>query len=223
MSSAKKLETVLSLIQVAETNLKNAQNLILQLSQEKGLTLSPSTKTAGSKSREEETSLEVQEGYFDGESMVGDNGQIYPVPQNYASKTQLIVGDRMKWILTNDRDIFKLIQPAARQRVTGTFNIEGDNYVVLVDEYPAPIKILKASATYAIKNLGLKPGDEVALYVPKDTTPTWGAFIAVVRATDESEKPTISSQDDINEALEEDIISELKLNEDGPASAVDYF
>jgi hypothetical protein len=129
----------------------------------------------------------------------------------------------MKWILTNDRDIFKLIQPAARQRVTGTFNIEGDNYVVLVDEYPAPIKILKASATYAIKNLGLKPGDEVALYVPKDTTPTWGAFIAVVRATDESEKPTISSQDDINEALEEDIISELKLNEDGPASAVDYF
>jgi hypothetical protein len=95
--------------------------------------------------------------------------------------------------------------------------------VVLVDEYPSPIKILKASATYAIKNLGLKPGDEVAIYVPKDSTPTWGAFIAVVRATDESSKPTISSQDEANEALEEDIISELKLNEDGPASAVDYF
>lgn len=184
--SNKKIQTILSLIEVAERNLKNASSLLLQYTQEKNITLDSSetiyaAQTAASRSKEEELALEVVEGYFDGESVIGDNGQMYPVPQNYASKTQLVVGDRMKWILTPDREAFKLIEPAPRIRVIGTFYIEGDSYVVLVDEFSAPIKILKASATYAMKNLGLKPGDEVAIYIPKDVTPTWGAFISVVK------------------------------------------
>jgi hypothetical protein len=176
--SSKKIETALSLIEVAEKNLKNAKEILQSLAQD------PNQKTASvsqtdnrpvaPRNREEEGALEVVEGYFDGENVIGDNGQIYPVPQNYASKTQLVIGDRMKWIMTPTREIFKLIQPATRKRVTGTFTIEGENYVVLVDEYPAPIKILKASATYAMKNLGLNIGDEVAIYVPQDATPTWG-------------------------------------------------
>jgi hypothetical protein len=107
---------------------------------------------------------------------------MYTVPPNYASKTQLVIGDRMKWILTKDREVYKLIQAAPRERVTGTFTIEGDNYLVLVDKFPAPVKILKASATYAMKNLGLSIGDEVAITVPKETTPIWGAFNTVIKA-----------------------------------------
>jgi hypothetical protein len=33
------------------------------------------------------------------------------------------------------QEVFKLIQQAPRQRVIGTFSIEGENYVVLVDEF----------------------------------------------------------------------------------------
>ncbi len=182
--SAKKIETALNLIEIAETNLKTAKALLLQAGQEKGgVRLTTDTRTTSSiKNTEESGALEVVEGHFDGENMIGDNGKTYLVPQNYASKTQLVVGDRMKWILTPEREIFKLIQPVNRERVTGTFAIEGDNFVVLVDKFANSIKVLKASATYAMKQLGLQPGDEVAIYVPREGTATWGAFINVVKS-----------------------------------------
>jgi hypothetical protein len=233
--SAKKLETILSLVQVAENNLKNVQTMVLQLMSEKGVSvdLSQNMKTPGLKSRDEDSSLEVQEGYFDGENMIGDNGQIYTVPQNYASKTQLVVGDRMKWILTEEREIFKLIQPTPRIRVTGTFGIEGDNYIVLVDEFTSPIKILKASSTYAMKNLGLKIGDEVSVYIPKEGVPTWGAFVSVVKpGSPESRQFQDNKNEDLAENTsavseksidESEILKEFKMLDDKPASADDYF
>lgn len=186
--SAKKIATILNLIEIAENNLKTAKSLLSQLSTpEKISSARTSTNNFSQSSSEEDNALEVIEGYFDGENMIGDNSQMYVVPPNYASKTQLVVGDRMKWIMTPERDIFKLIQPAPRERTTGTFTIEGDNYLVLVDRFPNPIKILKASATYAMKNLGLQIGDEVAITIPKDATPTWGAFNSIVKSGPDEE------------------------------------
>jgi hypothetical protein len=215
--SAKKIETALNLIEIAENNLKTAKALLLQLGTEKGLTRTASMEMPrmGStmRSNEESTALEVVEGYFDGESMIGDNSKTYLVPQNYASKTQLVVGDRMKWILTPDREVFKLIQPVNRDRVTGTFAIEGENFVVLVDRFSTPIKVLKASATYAIKQLGLQPGDEVAIYIPRDTeNPSWGAFINIVK----SAHGTVATSTEQASAFpaELDALNEFKLDGD---------
>jgi hypothetical protein len=180
--TAKKIATILNLIEIADSNLKTAKNLLAQLAVENGGKGSlVDYRQPANLSTDEDSALEVVEGYFDGEGMIGDNGQMYVVPPNYASKTQLVTGDRMKWILTKDREVYKLIQAAPRERVTGTFTIEGDNYLVLVDKFPTPVKILKASATYAMKNLGLQLGDEVAITVPKDTTPLWGAFNTVIK------------------------------------------
>jgi len=187
--SSKKIENILNLIEIAENNLKNAKVLAQQLVGEKSGRTGYSqvqTQPLINKSSDEDRALEVVEGYFNGESMIGDNTQTYMVPPNYASKTQLVVGDRMKWILTPEREVFKLIQPAPRERVTGTFGIEGDNYVVLVNEFPNPIKILKASATFAMKNLGLQIGDDVAIFIAKESTPTWGAFSSIVKNSDEN-------------------------------------
>jgi hypothetical protein len=179
--SAKKISTILNLIEISENNLKTAKALLAGLAGEGGMKPSDMRISSGIPSNDEDSALEVVEGHFDGESMIGDNGQMYIVPPNYASKTQLVVGDRMKWILTKEREIYKLIQSVPRERVIGTFAIEGDDYLVLVNTIPTPVKILKASATYAMKNLGLQPGDEVAIIIPKDTTPTWGAFNSVVK------------------------------------------
>jgi hypothetical protein len=220
--SAKKYESILSLIEVAEKNLKNAREMLQGITQEQGIkvTTDSTTKpTPPRRSQDEAEALEVVEGYFDGENMIGDNGQIYPVPQNYASKTQLVIGDRMKWIMTSYREIFKLIQPAARRRVTGTFTIEGDSYIVLVDEFPAPVKILKASATYAIKNLSLSIGDAVAIYIPQDATPVWGAFISVVKGNEtKPEEATTNTK-----VSELDDLNEFKIDTDKPASEADFF
>ena len=185
--SSKKIATILSILEIAQKNIQTALQLVNQLANDKTGEDKPTASAATTSkmpvvSVDEASALEVVEGYFDGENMVGDNGQIYPVPQNYASKTQLVIGDRMKWILTPERELFKLIQPAERERVIGTLAAEGDDFVVLVDTLPHPVKLLKASVTYAMKNFGLKVGDEVVIVIPKNSTPVWGAFSSVVKS-----------------------------------------
>jgi hypothetical protein len=213
--SSKKIDTILNLIEIADNNLRTAQKILLEMTDGSVGTTAPSSfSPAPARTWQDSTALEVEEGYFDGENMIGDNGKTYPVPQNYASKTQLIVGDRMKWIQTADREIFKLIQPAERERVVGTFSIEGGNYVVLVDDLSHPVKILKASATYAMKNLGLEVGNDVAIFIPTTTTPTWGAFSSVVTGNEDEEfdnsrsHAPVEKLDDLNEYRDDVVKSE---------------
>ena len=53
----------------------------------------------------------IIEGIFDGEKMIGPDGQIYSVPANYASKSRLVEGDTLKLIITNrGAFIFKQIK-----------------------------------------------------------------------------------------------------------------
>lgn len=177
----KKIQSALSMVEIAENNLKNIRQNLLQILEENGQKGNYSA-TPVRKSRDEQTAaMEVVEGNFDGENMVGDNGQTYIVPQNYASKSQLVIGDRMKWILTSEREIFKLIAPVDRERVSGIFSIDGENYGVVIESIKNPVKILKASATFAIKNQDLGVGDEVIILIPKNATPTWGALVSVVK------------------------------------------
>lgn len=194
--SAKKIASILSILEIAEKNLQTAKQLMSQLAEEKGVSEKPTRENSkpAPVSTDEDSALEVVEGYFDGESMVGDNSQIYPVPQNYASKTQLVVGDRMKWILTQERELFKLIQPTERERVIGTLVSEGEDFLVLVDSLPQPVRLLKASVTFAMKNYGLRLGDEVAIIVPKNGTPTWGAFSSVVKSGEVQNRQTQASK-----------------------------
>jgi hypothetical protein len=182
MSANKKLDTILSLLEMCESNLKSAKALLSQYLVPETSYKNPSFNPAPA----QEEGSEVMDGYFDGENMVGDNGQIYAIPQNYASKSQLVVGDRMKWTLVKDpigngyKEMYKLTQPVLREKVIGRFIIDGNTYAVIVDNYTTPIKILKASATFAMKNMGLQIGGEVAMYIPKTGNPAWGAFISVV-------------------------------------------
>lgn len=216
--STNKLQTILSLLEICETNLRNAKMMLSQISTS-GSTQAPKISSNAEfsiKSQEEVNAAEVVEGHFDGDSMIGDNGQTYPVPQNYASKSQLVVGDRMKWILTKNafgevHEVYKLTQPVQRDRAVGKFLVDGNNYCVMLEAFPIPVKILKASATYAMKNLNLKIGDEVAIYIAKGSVPTWGAFISVVNnsisAPREDGRRIISGSED-NFVIEADSPSE---------------
>ena len=98
-------------------------------------------------------------------------------------------------------EVYKLTQPVTRDRVVGKFLIDGNNYCVMLDSQPMPVKILKASATYAMKNLNLKIGDDVAIYIAKGTVPTWGAFISVannMRSMPKDDGRRIISDEDDN-------------------------
>lgn len=62
----------------------------------------------------------VIEGVFDGQIMIGADGQEYDVPANYASKSKLVEGDILKLTINNlGAFIYKQIKPIERVRQVG--------------------------------------------------------------------------------------------------------
>lgn len=117
----------------------------------------------------------VLEGHFNGERMIGDDGKDYNVPPNYASKSKLVTGDRMKLTITaSGAFIYKQIGPINRKRVIGALEFDPEHNHWRVRPLSNPeitYKVLAASISF-YKG---KPGDEVILFVPESTPCEWAA------------------------------------------------
>jgi|SRR5665213_1666305 hypothetical protein len=163
----KQIKRLKALIQEAETNLAAASELLISLVGEDTHVVS------GNK---EEALGKIIEGVFDGQSMVGSDGKIYPVPANYASKSKLVQGDILKLTIANDGAfLYKQIGPVARKQVVGTLKLENGHYFVEVKD--RNFRVLLASVTY----FKAKPGDQVSVNVPEDDSTTeWAALEAAL-------------------------------------------
>jgi len=102
------------------------------------------------------------EGTFDGQNMLGMDGKKYPVPENYASKSELVYGDKLKVIRREDGNWFKQISKVERVPVQGILAKDGDNQWRLVTD-SASYKIISAAVAY---HKGEEGKDAVGL-VPK--------------------------------------------------------
>lgn len=121
---------------------------------------------------------QVLEGVFDGIQMIANDGQIYEVPANYASKSKLIEGDILKLTVRKDGSfIFKQISPVERRRVVGTLSIDDLSGQYYVMSEGKAFKVIPASVTYFKGEVG----SEVILLVPKDGTSAWGAIENIVK------------------------------------------
>lgn len=113
------------------------------------------------------------EGIFDGTRMVGEDGEKYDIPPNYASKSKLVEGDMLKLrILDNGRFIYKQIEKAARKNAAGKLLYYEDTkeYFVIL-ENGNKYKVLPASVTY----YRAVPGDEVIITIPASGESAWAA------------------------------------------------
>ena len=130
---------------------------------------------------------QIIEGFFNGQNMVDEESHEYPVPANYASKSKLVEGDRLKLIITGDGSfVYKQIGPVERKRVIGTLmQQENGDYFVLVDG--KSYRVLLASVTY----FKVKVGEEVALLISSDRDSNWGTIENVFSAS--SDKPSEKS------------------------------
>lgn len=107
-------------------------------------------------------------GTFDGEKMWGDNNKIYRVPPNYASKSKLLEGDRLKLVIMEDGTfIYKQIGRVDAKRITGTFQMDMS---VLAEN--KTYQIIPASITY----YKAQPGDNAVILVPKEGKSSWAAL-----------------------------------------------
>lgn len=121
----------------------------------------------------------VVEGIFDGESMVDKDGKKYLVSPNYASKSQLIEGDKLKLTIAQDgRFLYKQIGPIDRKYIICTLEKSGSQYYALCKN--KKYRILLASVTYFKANTG----DKLTVAVPESCEASWAAVVNVVNSKD---------------------------------------
>lgn len=127
--------------------------------------------------RQNEEDERVLEGYFDGYKMVADQGSEFAVPANYASKSKLVEGDRLKLVIKpNGAFVFKQIQLIPRKTVVGKLILEGNQYKVLTAE--REYNILYASVTFYKGKIG----DKVTILIPENQEVSWGAVENIIPA-----------------------------------------
>ncbi|MFA6430019.1 MAG: hypothetical protein WCV84_06035 [Patescibacteria group bacterium] len=118
------------------------------------------------------------DGVFNGEHMVGEDGEGYPVPPNYASKSKLVEGDLMRLIIADGgRFIFKQKGPIERERVLG---------MLIKDEQSDAWCVVAEGRKYAVLSAAIsyhrgQPGDDAVVLIPKNTPSRWAAVENVIK------------------------------------------
>ncbi|MDO8512249.1 MAG: hypothetical protein Q7S57_03160 [bacterium] len=138
-------------------------------------------------------------GEFDGEHMKGEDGQLYPVPANYASKSKLVEGDKLKLAIEQDGAfVYKQVGPTDRIRVRGVFDInEQGQYVVKSED--KEYRLLLASVTF----YHIDRGDTVTILLPAEGKAVWGAVENVIKAGSKKSDEISDDDDEKDEELDE--------------------
>lgn len=162
------------LIDSAMLSLKTARNLIAETTGVQDVSREKFASRASVISSGQ-TSGKIVEGIFDGQNMVGSEGQTYPVPANYASKSKLVEGDGMKLTITDDgKFIYKQIHPVDRKTIIGALIQEDGQYKVLAAG--KTYRVLLASVTFYRAEIG----DQVTIILPEGVEANWGAVENVI-------------------------------------------
>lgn len=159
------------MIESAEAALKTAKRLLLEMGDV------PSTGGSSMTFSEPASTEEgkVIEGVFNGERMIAPDGESYPVPANYASKSKLVAGDHLKLtILKDGRFVYKQIGPVPRKTIIGTLVHEDSQYKILGNG--KSYKVLLASVTYYKAHVG----DKVTVIIPDADDSEWATIEAVL-------------------------------------------
>lgn len=162
-TSDKKLKELKNLLDEAESKVAAAKRILFeQVYQEEAEGLETAETTGPN------TTIE---GVFDGEEMIDATGKKYPIPPNYASKSKLVAGDKLKLSISPDGTfIFKQIGPIDRKRIIGKLTESNGRFFVTAEG--KKYQVLQASVTY----FHAAPSDEVTIIIPKIGGADWAAL-----------------------------------------------
>lgn len=117
----------------------------------------------------------IVEWVFTGEAMLGSDNNIYPVPQNYASKSHLVQWSKLKAIIKPDGKIlYKIIEEIEQETKVGLLTKVQDKYQVIADG--KTYNVLLAAVTY----LKAEVWDNVSIKVPKWKEATYAAIESII-------------------------------------------
>lgn len=142
----KKYDNIKMLIRSAFSQLEKVQNVVESMEQEDKKTYYQN--------------IPGVEGYFDGQYLVSDDGRKTEVPGNYAAKSRLVYGDRLKVFVESGRQVFKQITKAERKKVEGVLGKKEGRWYLLANEGTYRIADVAAEFNKAELN------DKAYAYVP---------------------------------------------------------
>ena len=210
------LLVIQELIDSAMSSLKTAHSLMKEMtgvSDSSRERLTTRANSMGMMNAYNPSTAKIVEGVFDGQNMVDAQGQTYPIPANYASKSKLVEGDGMKLTITDEgKFIYKQIAPVDRKTMVGVLIQEDGQYKVLAEG--KAYRLLLASVTFYRAEVG----DQVTILVPKSDTANWGAIEAIIpkHFVEAAAKAMVSGEN--LEAKPKTRVSKRKKEDDGELS-----
>ncbi len=101
-------------------------------------------------------------GEFNGYHLVTEEGETYQVPENYASKSELVYGDRLKMIDKDGKSFFKQVERVKRREIKGVL-ARKDGTWHIVDSHGS-YELLPAAVSYYEG----EEGDEAVALIPQE-------------------------------------------------------
>jgi hypothetical protein len=144
----KRLDQIKALVQSTYHNLDKISRIVEKIQQEE--------------KKEMYKNMPGVEGVFDGVYLVSEDGAKHEVPANYAAKSRLVFGDKLKIVEEDGKKVFKQIQKPERQEVKGVLSKKEGKWYLLSDS--GTYKISDTAAEFNKAELN----DEAVALVPEN-------------------------------------------------------
>lgn len=176
MENKKRIEAIRDFIITAEKSIKNAKKLLKDVLEENNMNLDTDINfdTSGLNSYNSQES-KIIEGVYTGDDMLGVDGNKYPVPVNYSSKSKMVQGDKLKLTIEwSGRMLYKQISPIARETKVWLLTKEKEKYQVIAEGKTYDV------LTAAVTHFKAEIGDNVTVIVPAGKEATFAAIDSVL-------------------------------------------
>jgi len=132
--------------------------------------------------------LKFIEGTFDGSHMVDAGGKKYQVNDNYATKSMLVYGDKLRAYDENGKYWFKQVDKVRREKVSGMLTQKAGVWHVVTSD--GSYKVSPEAVTF----LNLKINDEVNVFLPSNNKRVPFATLDFVKKMSEEKKEVVSEE-----------------------------
>ena len=171
------LQALQELIYTAERSLHHAKTLLAQITGKKPVDIPENSERVADLHTYKHGKARVIEGIFTGKDMLGTDHKLYPVPANYASKSKIVEGSKLKCTIKADGALqYKIIKEVDFVTSTGTIIRDGDHFVVVSQD--GMYQLLPAAVTY----IRARVGDRIAIRIPKGKKATYATIEARIPA-----------------------------------------
>lgn len=162
--SANKIDLIRQALTASESSIKLVRQLLSEL------------ESGGIRDKPKAKEMPGITGVFEGETMTTEKGEKYPVPENYASKSILVVGDTLKLVEDGGKKRFKQIEHVKRHKTTGIIAKKEGKWTAVTSE--GSYRILPA----AVDHFKGEAGDEILVQLPANNLQTpWAAVEKVTK------------------------------------------